>query len=123
MFESKEELISDLTVAGLGGYAEQIGELAEPCLYFAPLAGPGKTSGNVVRLGGFPEVPPGAGWPCRPALPHVSEFRAWLKDDKLAEVWGTPRPLTLIAQIDLEQAAAAFAGPWPLPSCGRLSLY
>jgi hypothetical protein len=123
MFESKEELISDLAAAGLGAYAEQIGELVQPCLYFAPLTGPEKNGGSAVRLGGFPEVPAGAGWPCRQALPHASEFRAWLKEDGLAEVWGTPRPLTLIAQIDLAQAMAAFVGPWPLPSHGRLSLY
>jgi hypothetical protein len=122
MFGSKEELISDLAAAGLGRYAGRIGELAQPCLCCAPLTGLERAGGGI-RLGGFPEVPVGMSWPYRPALPHVSEFRAWLKDDKLAEVWGTPRPLTLIAQIDLAQAGAAFAGLWPLPSHGRLSLY
>jgi hypothetical protein len=123
MFESKEELVSDLAGAGLGSYAERIGDLAQPCLHFAPLAGLEEADKSAVRLGGFPELKPGIEWPRRPALPHADEFRAWLKRDGLAKVWATPRPLTLIARIRLAEAAACYPGPWPLPSHGHLNLY
>jgi hypothetical protein len=123
MFKSRSELVSELAGTGLGGYAERIGEWARPCLYFVDGATTGEPSPGATKLGGSPEVPEGISWPYRPALPHVDAFRAWIGDDRLADCWGTPQPLTFFAQVDLASAAAAYPGPWPLPSRGRLYFF
>ena len=124
MFASRRDLISELTAAGLHRYAEQIGELAQPCLHFAAASTKsGDADRGAAKLGGCPELPEAMRWPYRPALPHADAFRAWLRDDRLADVWGTPRPLTFFAQVDLVAAAAAYHGPWPLPLRGRLYFF
>ena len=124
MFETQSELIRELIAAGLDGYADQLGELARPCLHFAAASSrSGEAGSGAVRFGGRPELPEGMSWPYRPALPHAEAFRAWLRDDQLAFVWGTPRPLTFFAQVDLARAAAVYPDPWPLPSSGRLYFF
>jgi len=123
MFKSRSELISELVDAGLGRHAERIGEWAQPCLHFVDSATTGQPSPGATKLGGSPELPEGMRWPYRPALPHVDAFRAWMRDDRLADCWGTPQPLTFFAQVDLVGAAAAYPGPWPLPSRGRLYFF
>ena len=124
VFETQSELIRELIAAGLDGYADQLGELARPCLHFAAASSrSGEAGSGAVRFGGRPELPEGMSWPYRPALPHAEAFRAWLRDDQLALVWGTPRPLTFFGQVDLARAAAVYPDPWPLPSSGRLYFF
>jgi hypothetical protein len=123
MFKSRSELASELVDAGLGRYADQIGEWAQPCLHFVDSAATGEPRTGATKLGGSPELPEGMSWAYRPALPHADAFRAWIRDDRLADCWGTPQPLTFFAQVDLSGAAAAYTGPWPLPSRGRLYFF
>jgi hypothetical protein len=124
MFETRRHLIDELTAAGLRHYAEEIGKLAQPCLHFAAASTKSRDAGRgAVKLGGSPELPESMRWPYRPALPHADAFRAWLRDDHMADVWSTPRPLTFFAQVDLAAAAVAYDGTWPLPPRGRLYFF
>jgi hypothetical protein len=101
MFKSRSELVSELIDAGLGRYADQIGESAQPCLHFVDSATTSEPSPGATKLGGSPDLPEGMSWPYRPALPHVDAFWAWIRDDRLADCWGTPQALTFGQQLRL----------------------
>jgi hypothetical protein len=112
MFKSRSELVSELVGAGLGRYAERIGERAQPCLHFADSATTGEPSPGATKLGGSPELSEGMSWPYRPALPHVDAFRAWIRDVRLADCWGTPQPLTFLCTSRSGERGRRL--PWPM---------
>lgn len=95
-----ESFRTDLASAGLGPYAETIAALAKPCIQLE--TSPGDDTADRVggsRLGGAPDLPPGAPWP---------------------EWQGTP--MSFLVQIDLA-TVAGLPGADVLPSGGLLSFF
>jgi uncharacterized protein YwqG len=147
MGEDLAGLRTGLTAAGLSeGGAESVLAQARPAVVLEPAPDTATRPGSS-RIGGVPDLPPGAEWPTRAAyedgaataathLAAIEDPTQWWRrldaeqQERIAEdhrvraarVAG-PAPLSFVAQVDLAEVAAAGETLPELPTTGRLLLF
>jgi hypothetical protein len=155
MFTSKEQIEASLRAAGVSAArAVEYAAKAEPCVRLEttlPADGESVPLG-ATRIGGYPDLPAGMGWPHRPPYPDAAEriadvaasierFRTWNEEEQANAVphdqveavvkrclndvapVAEPRPLDFIAQFDLTEIQAIQPLDDDIPVAGRLLFF
>jgi hypothetical protein len=121
MFETRIDLDSAFTEAGLARFAAPVARLCVPALALVDAAAADAAKPGQSRLGGAPDLPADIAWPIH-APYHRPDEELTGRRATIRETFTTPAPFHFIAQIDLEAVARTRVPP-QLPAGGRLLVF
>ena len=119
MFETRIDLDSVFTEAGLARFAAPVARLCVPALALVDDAAADVAKVGRSRLGGAPDMPADIAWPIHPPYNRIDEELTGRRAT-MRETFTTAAPFHFIAQIDLEAVARTLP---QLPASGRLLLF
>jgi Domain of unknown function (DUF1963) len=121
MFETRSDLDTAFTQAGLARFAAPVARLCVPALALVDDAAADAAKVGQSRLGGAPDLPADIAWPIH-APYHRTDEELTGRRATMRETFTTAVPLHFIAQIDLDGVARTGALK-PFPESGRLLLF
>jgi hypothetical protein len=121
MFETRSDLDTTFTQAGLARFAAAVARLCVPALALPDDAAADAAKVGQSRLGGAPDLPADIAWPIRAPYNRADEELSGRRAT-MRETFTTAAPFHFIAQIDLE-AVARTGAPRHFPESGRLLLF
>jgi hypothetical protein len=121
MFETRSDLDTAFTQAGLARFATPVARLCVPALALVDDAAADAANVGSSRLGGAPDLPADIAWPIH-APYHRADEELSGRRATMRETFTTAAPFHFIAQIDLD-AVSRTGAPKQFPESGRLLLF